>query len=189
MGRKTHYGEERETLTATVVLAMHGAPPRDFPRRETGEFFNLYSRLGHASPEERASIIGRYEELEAKMRAWPRSPQNDPYFAAAQEMGGQLSQTMGCTVVVGFNEFCAPTLDEALDEAATGGSDQIYVVTPMMTRGGEHSEKEIPACVAAAEQRHPGVKFTYVWPFPVGDIAGFLASQVRRHAEDEQVRV
>ena len=33
---------------------------------------------------------------------------------------------------------------------------KVLVVTPMMTRGGEHVEREIPAAVARARRRHPG---------------------------------
>lgn len=167
-------------MKTTVVLAMHGAPPKNFPIREMGEFFGLHSRLSHASPEEKPAMEARHAELEAKMRAWPRSAENDPYFAASQEMGARLSDATGWPVVVGFNEFCAPTLNESLDEAASAAPDRVFVVTPMMTRGGEHSEKEIPAAVDQAQARHPSVSYRYVWPFPASDIAGFLASQIDR---------
>jgi sirohydrochlorin ferrochelatase len=48
----------------------------------------------------------------------------------------------------------------------------------MMTRGGEHSEKDIPAAVQRARQRHPGVEMTYVWPFDLSQVARFLADQI-----------
>ena len=81
-------------------------------------------------------------------------------------------------MIVGFNEFCAPSLDEALDQAAARGPVQVRVVTPMMTRGGEHAESDIPAAVEAARGRHPGVAFVYTWPFPVSEVARFLAEQM-----------
>src|SRR4051812_30373449 len=51
----------------------------------------------------------RRAEIGAKMRAWPRTAANDPFFAGSQELADHLSQASGCQVVVGFNEFCDPT--------------------------------------------------------------------------------
>jgi sirohydrochlorin cobaltochelatase len=165
-------------VSSHIVLAMHGSPPNDFPRREMAEYFGLRSRLGHAAGEDAGR--SRYEELERKMREWPRTAQNDPYHAASQEMAAQLARTTGHPVTVGFNEFCAPTLQAALDTAAGTGADTVIIVTPMMTRGGEHSEVEIPAEVEGARSRHPGTRFVYVWPFEAADVAGFLAAQISR---------
>ncbi len=170
-------------MRTIIVLAMHGAPPGDFPRQEMGEFFSLHSRLNHSAGPERAALERRYAELEAKMRAWPRTAQNDPYHAAALALAEALRFSTGREVVVGFNEFCGPTLDEALDRAMASAPEKVVVVTPMMTRGGEHSEKEIPAAVQRARKRHPGVSVVYAWPFEVSEIALFLASQIRRFVE------
>ena len=136
-----------------IVLAMHGAPPSDFPRQEVAELFALHGRLEHAAGPERAALERRYNELHAKMRAWPRTAQNDRFWAASMEMANALSQETGHTVVFGFNQFCAPSLDEALDEAAAEGIERIVVLTPMMTRGGEHAEEDIPAAIRRAKER------------------------------------
>jgi sirohydrochlorin cobaltochelatase len=117
------------------------------------------------------------------MRTWPRTAENDPFHAASQELAAQLSQETGCDVIVGYNEFCAPSLDEALDQAAARGAERIIVVTPMMTPGGEHAEEDIPATIRRAEERHPGVTFVYAWPIEVEDVAEFLAAQLR-HLRD-----
>ncbi len=170
-------------MRTVILLAMHGAPPNDFPRRELGEFFSLRTRLAHSAGPDRATMEQRHAELEARMLAWPRTAQNDPYYAAAQDLAAQLRLTAEAEVVVGFNEFCAPTLDEALDQAMAQTPDRVVVVTPMMTRGGEHSEVDIPEAVRRAKERHPGVPIVYAWPFDVSDIALFLTSQIRRSLE------
>jgi sirohydrochlorin cobaltochelatase len=162
-----------------IVLAMHGVPPSDFPRQELAEFFVMHSRFEHASVS-RDPEMTRYSELEKKLRDWPRTKDNDPYHAASFELARELSEATGCQVVVGFNEFCAPSLDDALDSAAGSGAKRVVVVTPMMTQGGEHSEKDIPGAVKRARTRHPGAEFIYVWPFPVQDVARFLAEQAAR---------
>jgi sirohydrochlorin cobaltochelatase len=167
-------------VSRVIVLIMHGAPPRDFPRQEAAEFFGLFSRLKQTIGPERAAMEERHAEIEAKMRAWPRTPQNDPFHAASQEMADQLRQVTGGEVIVGFGEFCAPTMDEAMEEAAGLSPKQVIVITPMMTRGGEHSEVEIPAAVRRAEERHPDTPFLYVWPFHLPDVARFLAGQIER---------
>ena len=165
-------------MKTIVVLAMHGAPPGDFPRAESGEYFGLLSRLKHSSGPDRAAMERRFAELDVKMRAWPRTAQNDPYFAAAQSLSAALGPATGSEIEVGFNEFCNPTLDEALDRAMAADPDRVVVATPMMTRGGNHSEEDIPHAIDRARERHPVVPVVYAWPFEVADIASFLASQI-----------
>ena len=162
---------------------MHGAPPNDYPKQELGEFFNLRSRLEHGRNGDTGAIQARLAELERKIREWPRTAQNDPYHSAAYDLARHLQLAFGSPVVVGFNEFCAPTLDEALDQAAMEAAERIVVITPMMTRGGGHSEKEIPAAVQRAKERHPNMQILYAWPFDTADIASFLLTQIRSFLE------
>ncbi len=161
---------------------MHGAPPKDFPKDDAGELFGLQGRLEHAAGAEGAALEHRRHELEGKMRAWPRTQANDPYHAGSLELAARLQQTAGREVFIGFNEFCGPSLDEALDHAASRRPARVIVVTPMMTRGGEHSEVDIPAAIRRAETRHPTVRFVYAWPVHAEDVAQFLADQVERMA-------
>jgi sirohydrochlorin cobaltochelatase len=167
-------------MKKVIILAMHGAPPRDFPEQEMREFFGLHARLEHASEPELAAMEGRYAELDAKMRAWPRTAENDRFWAASHELADRLGQAASAEVIVGFNEFCAPDLDEALERAVARDADQIVVVTPMMTRGGQHAEVDIPAAVRRAQERHLSVSISYVWPFDSGEVAEFLAGQISR---------
>lgn len=170
-------------MRSIIVLAMHGAPPLDYPRAELAEFFALHSRMEHAPTEQRAAIAGRYAELDQKVRSWPRTAQNDPFYAGASALAVALSTTAGCEVRLGFNEFCAPALDDALDQAAASGVERVVVITPMVTRGGEHSEKEIPAAVQVAQQRHPQVDFRYAWPLDLQSVAQFLSGQLQKYLE------
>jgi sirohydrochlorin cobaltochelatase len=159
-----------------IVLAMHGVPPADFPRPELGELLALHARFERAARLDRQGSE-RYEELETKLRYWPRTEDNDPNHAAALQLVQALTLAAGCDVFLGFDEFCAPALDEALDRAAASGADAVVVVTPAMTQGGEYSERNIPAAISRARERHPGKRIVYAWPFPVADVAGFLAGQ------------
>ncbi len=164
-----------------IVLAMHGAPPNDLPRRELHQLVSLHMQL--ASKEipgpERRKMESRYAELDAIVRTWPRTERNDPFYAGAQVMGTRLSEETGLEVLVGFNEFCAPSLDQTLNQAASRGADKVIVVTPMLTPGGDHAEKDIPAAVEKAKKRHKNVDFVYAWPFEIGRVAKFLAQQVK----------
>lgn len=163
-------------MEAILVLAMHGSPPHDFPRQELAEFFGLHGRLEHAAGPERQALERRHDELHARMRAWPRTARNDPFWAASLELAQALAEAAGLEVMVGFGEFCGPSLDEALDQAVAKSS-RVVVVTPMMTRGGEHAEQDIPEAIRRAEGRHPACSFEYAWPFQVSEIARFLAAQ------------
>jgi sirohydrochlorin cobaltochelatase len=166
-----------------IVLAMHGAPPLDFPRPELTEFLSLHARIGHGEGPAQAAGRAQYKELEARVLAWPRTPQNDPFHAGSLDLAGQLRRASGLEVILGFNEFCSPTLDEALEQAGAHATEKVIVITPMMIRGGEHSAVEIPEAIQRARNRHPAIQFLYVWPFDSADIARFLASQVSRFLE------
>jgi sirohydrochlorin cobaltochelatase len=169
-------------MQQVVVLAMHGAPPNDFPRAEIAELVGLHSRLEQVEGPRREALARRHDELDAMIRAWPRSPRNDPFWAASMEMADHLSQATGLEVIVGFNEFCAPSLDEALDRAASRRVQAITVITPMMTRGGVHAEVDIPDAIRRARERHPGQTIRYAWPFEISDVARFLAAQIDRRS-------
>jgi sirohydrochlorin cobaltochelatase len=141
---------------------------------------SLHARLEAAAVPHSPALESRYEELEQKMRQWPRSRQNDLFFASSQEMAAALERASGDEVILGFNEFCAPGLDAALEHAASSGATRVFVVTPMMTRGGEHSEKDIAQAVKKAQGKYQSVKFVYAWPFETSEVAGFLASQIKK---------
>ncbi len=163
-----------------IVLAMHGAPPSDFPPLELAEWFGLHQRVEQASDAERLALEQRCTQLEQTMRAWPRTPENDQFHAHSIEMGAQLSEVTDLPVIVGFNEFCAPSLEEALEHAVSDGARRVVVVTPMMTRGGEHAERDIPAAIRRVEARYADVEIVYAWPFESVDVARFLSARIEK---------
>ena len=172
--------KKQDKPKAVIVLAMHGSPPLDFPKDEMAEFMGLHAQLGHISGPGAGAQKLRYGQLEAKMRTWPRTGQNDPFYAGSQELAKHLRQESGLEVIIGFNEFCAPTLDKALERAAAREAGKIVVLTPMMTRGGEHSAVDIPEAIRRAQQKFTTQKIIYAWPFATEDIARFLSAQVVR---------
>lgn len=176
--------EIRVSMKKVVVLAAHGAPPRDFPKEKLVEFFGLHFRLEAMAGPGRPPAEKRFRELERELRDWPRTAENDPFFAASMELARLLAQESGREVVVGFNEFCRPDLDEAFEKAVAGGAGHIVVVTPMMTPGGEHAERDIPAAIKRASERWPGVRIDYLWPFDQAEVAGFLAGQIERGGQE-----
>ena len=165
-------------MKTVVVLAMHGSPPLAFPREELQEYFLLEAR-GHHRPHA-GGHSPRLRELESRMRAFPRSETNDPFWKGSRDLADALEKACGLPVFLGFNEFCAPDLDETFDRAVSEGAGRVVVVTPMMTRGGEHSAVDIPEAIRRAQKKYPASKIVYAWPFPTEDIARFLSSQVSR---------
>lgn len=167
-------------MKTILILVMHGSPPNDFPRRELGEFFSLHARFETAPQSLDEASRSRYIELDQKMRNWPRTPENDPFHAASLALARQMESESGLATRVCFNEFCAPTLEEVVQQAVEDGYQRLVVVTPMMTRGGEHAEVEIPDQIRKLESTYPDIHFIYAWPFEEKEIARFLTAQVRR---------
>jgi sirohydrochlorin cobaltochelatase len=167
-------------MKVIIVLAMHGVPPSDFPEQETGELFRLHGQIARAGGPEREALQRRHDALEGKMRAWPRNIENDPFYVGSEELAERLAAVSGCEVVVGFNEFCWPSVGEAIEQEVGRGAEKVITITPMMTRGGEHSERDIATTVSEAQSRYPNVQMVYAWPFEVEQVAMFLATQINR---------
>jgi sirohydrochlorin cobaltochelatase len=171
-------------MKTTIVLAMHGAPPNDFPPLELKEFFELHGRRELSSTPPGSPLERRYRELDEMIKRWPRTRQNDPYHAGSHDLARALRGETGLDVIVGFNEFCSPDIDEALAQAVEEGADRIIVLTAMMTRGGEHSERDIAQAVNRGRQKHPGVEIVYAWPFETAAVARFLADHLKGFIPD-----
>ena len=169
-------------MKTVVVLATHGVPPRDFPASEMAEFFGLHARHEAGGHGMAPALAQRCRDLETRMRAWPRTPANDPFHAASMDLAARLARETGLETIVGFNEFCGPSVDEALESAAARGAGRVVVVTPMLTQGGEHAERDIPAAIARARTAHREVEFVYAWPFEDAAVIRLLAEQVHRFA-------
>jgi sirohydrochlorin cobaltochelatase len=167
-------------MKTVLILTMHGIPPKDFPRREIGEYFGLHTQMENSPQRMDGAARQRYAELNHKMRSFPRTPENDPFYFSSQEMAQRLTAETGIETLFCFNEFCNPTLADAAATAAASGAERVLVLTPMMTRGGEHAEKDIPDEIEALRQTYPALEIEYAWPFDPAEITRFLASQVKR---------
>ena len=171
-------------MKTVIILAMHGAPPKDFPSRELGEFFGLHARMEAAPRSLDPAALARHAELDHLIRSWKRTPENDPFYAGSLGLAGQLAEASGLETRLAFNEFCDPPLEAAIRQAAAEGVERIVVVTPMMTAGGEHAEVEIPAELERLRGELPEVELNYAWPFEPRDVAVFLTAQVRKFIHD-----
>jgi len=167
-------------MKTILILTMHGIPPKDFPRREIGEYFSLHTQMENSPQRMDEAARARYFELNNKMRSFPRTPENDPFYFSSQDMAGLLAAETGYATLFCFNEFCNPSLADAVGAAVASGAQRVLVLTPMMTRGGEHAEKDIPDEIEVLRQKYPAVEFIYAWPFDPVETTHFLAGQVKR---------
>jgi sirohydrochlorin cobaltochelatase len=157
---------------------MHGAPPKDYPSSDLIEFFKLHMALEHSASGIPQAMREKHDTLDIQIRSWPRTAENDPFWDASYNLAKELSKITGYEVIVGFNEFCSPSIEDALKQAADAGSDEIIVITPMMTPGGEHSEDDIPQSIERVKKIHPHVSIRYAWPFDRTAVASFLSQQL-----------
>jgi sirohydrochlorin cobaltochelatase len=72
---------------------------------------------------------------------------------------------------VAYNEFCAPTLKESVEELIKKGETHITVATTMFTPGDSHSEVEIQEILGHLRPLPPGIQFHYAWPFDLDIVA------------------
>jgi sirohydrochlorin cobaltochelatase len=125
-----------------------------------------------AAASSRHANVGREQNLETRIRQWPRTPETDPYQSGLEAVAAQLRANLGEVLfAVAYNEFCAPTLEESVEELIKKGATHIIVTTTMFTPGGSHSEVEIPEILGHLRPLPPGIQLRYAWPFDL-DIVG-----------------
>ena len=166
-----------ETSKKGVVLVGHGGIPKDCPQ-------DLVTKLKRLEAQRRAAKLPPSQEetdLDRTIRRWPRTEATDPYRSGLEAVAAQLRPLLdGILFAVAYNEFCAPTLEEAVEDLIKQGASQITVTTTMFTPGGSHSEVEIPEILAQLRLRYTGIELCYAWPFDLHQIAETLLHQVRR---------
>jgi len=79
-------------MTTVIVLAMHGAPPKDVSPRQVIELVGLHEGLEHAPAWVRRLLEPRHRRLDARMRAYPRTVRNDPFWAGSQELADSCAR-------------------------------------------------------------------------------------------------
>jgi sirohydrochlorin cobaltochelatase len=165
------------TGTRGVVLVGHGGIPKDCPQE-------LVTRLKRLEAQRRAAKqLPSQEELELdqKIRRWPRTKATDAYQSGLESVGAVLRPHLnGALFAMAYNEFCAPTLEEAVEDLVKQGATSIIVTTTMFTPGGSHSEVEIPEILDQLRPQYPDVELRYAWPFDLQSVANTLAEQVKR---------
>ncbi len=158
-------------MRKAVILVGHGGVPTDFPAKKVSEL----KRLEAAGPSP------AFAKLDDEIRRWPRTSRTDPYKTGLETVADALRAALPEHLVVeAYNEFCAPSLEQAIESVVKRGSRQVVVISTMFTRGGIHSEAEIPEILERERRRHPGVDIRYAWPFELPDVAALLAGQVQR---------
>ena len=160
-----------------VVLVGHGGIPKDCPQE-------LVTRLKRLEAQRRAAKQPpsiEEIELDTKIRRWPRTATTDPYQSGLEAVGAVLRPHLnGELFGLAYNEFCAPTLEEAVEDLVHQGATSITVLTTMFAPGGSHSEVEIPEILDHLRPKYPAVALRYAWPFDLQLIARTLTDQLRR---------
>lgn len=160
-----------------VVLVGHGGVPRDYPRERLAQLRGLEARRrltkAPPSPEEVA--------LETELRQWPRTPATDPYQAGLKSLAAHLRPLLEpARLVLAYNEFCAPTVAEAVRALAAEGVTDIVAIPSMFTPGGVHAEIDIPETIDVLRIEFPHLSVRYAWPFAGENLASFLVDHLRQ---------
>ena len=158
-----------------VILVGHGGLPSDIPSEVVEKFMRVHKgRIKSGGP-----ITQQEIELDTTIRKWERTPQNDPYKTGLESLASHMEPMLeGYILKTAYNEFCYPDIENAISELAEDNFSKIILVTTMITRGGSHSEKEIPEELHKYQKKHPTIDIQYAWPFCMNGFAEFLGVHI-----------
>lgn len=169
-----------QSSTGGVVLVGHGGIPKDCP----GDLVTNLKRLEGQRRQSGQPMSAEEAKLDHKIRRWPRNGQTDPYQSGLQALAAKLQPLLnGARFAIAYNEFCAPTLEEAVAELVGQGVSDIIVITTMFTPGGSHSEVEIPEIIGQLRKKYSSLSIRYAWPFDLQLVATMLAEQAARYSQ------
>ena len=159
-----------------VILVGHGGLPSDMPSEMVEKFMRIHKgRIKAGGP-----ITEQEIELDTSIRKWKRTPENDPYKTGLESLASHMEPMLkGHILKTAYNEFCYPAIEDAVEELANENVSKIIIVTTMITRGGSHSEKEIPEELHALCSKHPNIDIQYAWPFDMDIFALFLTTHIK----------
>ena len=162
-----------------IILVGHGGIPKDYPG-------DLVTKLKRLEAQRRAAgqpMSAEELELDTKIRTWPRTPESDPYQAGLEALGAQMKPMVnGALFSLAYNEFCGPTLAEAVEDLIKQGAQSITIVSTMFTPGGSHSEYEIPRELEELREQHPDVTLHYAWPYNLTQVSKMLVEHINQFA-------
>jgi len=162
-----------------VVLIGHGSSPSDFPKDKTARLKRLESERAANG---RLDMSTEEKALDSEIRNWPRTPKTDPYQAGLSALAKKLQENLGRRVVAAYNEFCGPDVETAVTGLIREGYGRIVLATTMYTRGGIHSEDEIPRLIQKLRGQYPKAELVYVWPMDETFIVDFLVKVINSAA-------
>jgi len=164
------------TVIRGVVLVGHGGLPKDCPQELVGRLKSLQAQRKAAG----TPMSSEERHLDHRIRRWLRTAATDPYQSGLEAVAERLKPHLdGQLFALAYNEFCAPTLEESVEELIQKGATHITVATTMFTPGGSHSEIEIPEILEHLRVQYPGVTFRYAWPYDLEMVASLLAAQLK----------
>jgi len=165
-----------ENPKKAVLLVGHGGLPRDIPSEIVEKFMRVHkTRIKAGGP-----ITEQEVELDTTIRKWQRTPESDPYKSGLESLASHMEPMLkGYELKTAYNEFCYPAIEDAVDELVKKNVSEIVIVTTMITRGGSHSENEIPVELKALSLKHPNIDIQYAWPFCMKSFAEFLGEHAK----------
>lgn len=103
----------------------------------------------------------------------------DPEWAGPLERLREAMRAASPHAVVSlaFLEFMQPGLPEAIDDLVAAGMHAVRVVPVFLAQGG-HVKRDLPAMMAAARLRHPGLTLTLAHALGESDAVIAVMAQV-----------
>jgi len=112
--------------------------------------------------------------LENEIINWPRTPNNDPSYFSLINLREELYFVLGFNVEFAFEEYCAPSIRDAIFNLLSKGYSSIIIV-PIDYIAGINAKilKEIEEI-----KKSKDIDIQIAWPYKLGLQADFIATHI-----------
>ncbi|MEO0271272.1 MAG: CbiX/SirB N-terminal domain-containing protein [candidate division WOR-3 bacterium] len=146
-----------------IIFVGHGSVPYDFPQEKLKKYFFLRSKKmkGELNKEEKKEFLN----LERELHYFERNAENDPHYFFHKKLKDEIEKELNIKCYFAFNEFCAPNLEEVIEEIVKNENNSEIFIVPTMFTGGHHTDEEIKEEIEKIKEKFKNLRIKYLYPF------------------------
>lgn len=161
-----------------IIFIGHGSVPYDFTQEKLKRYFLLRSKKmkNEMNDEEGKEFLN----LERELNYFERNKVNDPHYFFHKKLKDEIEKELNIKTIFAFNKFCAPGLEEVIEEIVKNENNSEIYVVPTMFTGGRHTDEEIKEDIEKIKRKFKDLRINYLYPFKFE----YIKELFKKHIEE-----